>query len=283
MKILIATDGKTQSLKAVQLGAQLAQFLNAPVTLLTVIHNQQEQNLAHNILTQAKAMAGALAQVQTRVRIGNAVMEIIAEVNAGNYNLLVIGESHTSELLSRFIPSTFQRLIREVPCSVLIAKEKLTQLDRLLICDSGGRHPSDVVLFTAQLANKLPHPVEVTILHVMSQITAYPGVPGQQLRASAEELMQVHSPEGLFLKEDLHLLEKTHTKIRPKVLHGLVVDEILAEAEEGKYQMIIIGAHRYRGWQRFLLDDLAYEVVTHAELPVLIVGTTMINITKETE
>lgn len=283
MKILIATDGKTQSLKAVQLGAQLAQFLNAPVTLLTVIHNQQEQNLANNILTQARAMAGALAQVQTRVRIGNAVMEIIAEVNAGNYNLLVIGESHTSELLSRFIPSTFQRLIREVPCSVLIAKEKLTQLDRLLICDSGGRHPSDVVLFTAQLANKLPHPVEVTILHVMSQITAYPGVPGQQLRASAEELMQVHSPEGLFLKEDLHLLEKTDTKIRPKVRHGLVVDEILAEAEEGKYQMIIIGAHRYRGWQRFLLDDLAYEVVTHAELPVLIVGTTVMNITKEME
>lgn len=283
MKILIATDGKTQSLKAVQLGAQLAQFLNAPVTLLTVIHNQQEQNLANNILTQARAMAGALAQVQTRVRIGNAVMEIIAEVNAGNHNLLVIGESHTSELLSRFIPSTFQRLIREVPCSVLIAKEKLTQLDRLLVCDSGGRHPSEVVLFTAQLANWLPHPVEVTILHVMSQITAYPGVPGQQLRASAEELIQVDSPEGLLLKEDLHLLEKTDTKIRPKVRHGLVVDEILAEAEEGKYQMIIIGAHRYRGWQRFLLDDLAYEVVTHAELPVLIVGTTVMNITKEME
>lgn len=283
MKILIATDGKTQSLKAVQLGAQLAQFLNAPVTLLTVIHNQQEQNLANNILTQARAMAGALAQVQTKVRIGNAVTEIIAEVNAGNHNLLVIGESHTSELLSRFIPSTFQRLIREVPCSVLIAKEKLTQLDRLLVCDSGGRHPSEVVLFTAQLANWLPHPVEVTILHVMSQITAYPGVPGQQLRASAEELIQVDSPEGLLLKEDLHLLEKTGTKIRPKVRHGLVVDEILAEAEEGKYQMIIIGAHRYRGWQRFLLDDLAYEVVTHAELPVLIVGTAVINITKETD
>lgn len=276
MRILIATDGKTQSLKAVQLGSQLAQFLNAPLTLLTVIHNQQEQNLANNILTQARAMAGALPQVETKVRIGSAVTEIIAEVSAGNHNLLVIGESHTSELLSRFIPSTFQWLIREAPCSVIVAKEKMAQMARLLVCDSGGRHPSDVVLFTAQLANQLPHPVEVTILHVMSQISAYPGVPGQQLRASAEELMQVHSPEGLFLEEDLHLLEKTPTKIRPKVRHGLVVDEILAEAEEGNYHMIIIGAHRYQGWQRFLLDDLAYEIVTHAEIPVLIVSTSPI-------
>ena len=59
--------------------------------------------------------------------------------------------------------------------------------------------------------------------------------------------------------------------VQPRIRHGPVVNEILAEAREGGYDLIIIGAHQTRGWQRFLLDNLAHQIVVQADRPVLIV------------
>jgi nucleotide-binding universal stress UspA family protein len=55
------------------------------------------------------------------------------------------------------------------------------------------------------------------------------------------------------------------------VRHGLVVKEILDEARSGDYDLVVIGAHEGRGWERFLLDDLAQEIVDHADRAVLVV------------
>ena len=37
------------------------------------------------------------------------------------------------------------------------------------------------------------------------------------------------------------------------------------------YDLVVIGAHREQGWQRFLLDDLAQKILAHIDRPVLVV------------
>jgi nucleotide-binding universal stress UspA family protein len=105
----------------------------------------------------------------------------------------------------------------------------------------------------------------------MSQMTAGPGVRGKQLRASAEELIQEHTPEGELLERDMEILEQLNLRAQPKIRHGLVVDEILEEARSGNYDLVVIGAHRGAGWERFLLDDLAYQIIEQMNHPVLVV------------
>jgi nucleotide-binding universal stress UspA family protein len=105
----------------------------------------------------------------------------------------------------------------------------------------------------------------------MSQISAGPGVRGKQLRAEVEELMGERTPEGELLLRDLQALERPGVRSRPKVRHGLVVDEILAEVRDGDYDLVVIGAYRGAGWQRILLDDLAHQIVVQLERPVLVV------------
>ena len=51
----------------------------------------------------------------------------------------------------------------------------------------------------------------------------------------------------------------------------LVVDEILAEAHDGRYDLIVIGAHPHEGWQRFLLENVAIQILLKAERPVLVI------------
>jgi nucleotide-binding universal stress UspA family protein len=60
--------------------------------------------------------------------------------------------------------------------------------------------------------------------------------------------------------------------LRTKIRHGLVVDEILAEANDGDYDLVIIGSHQGSNFERFLLDDLAHQIVTQSNTSILIVS-----------
>jgi nucleotide-binding universal stress UspA family protein len=96
-------------------------------------------------------------------------------------------------------------------------------------------------------------------------------VRGKQLRASAEELITEHTPEGELLVQDLQILDKPHVRAYPKVRHGLVLDEILDDARTGNYDLVVIGAHPGGGWQHLLLDDLTHDIVARLDRPVLVV------------
>jgi nucleotide-binding universal stress UspA family protein len=91
------------------------------------------------------------------------------------------------------------------------------------------------------------------------------------LVSTAEELMRAGTPEGALLENDLAYLGAMDLRPRAKVRHGLVVDEIATEARSDEYDLVVIGAHRDEGLPRFLLDDLAHELVLDVERAILVV------------
>ena len=112
---------------------------------------------------------------------------------------------------------------------------------------------------------------EVIVLHVMSQITAGPGVNDEQLVANADDLIRLRAPEGEILERDVEILAQPHIHATPKVRHGPIIEEILDEASTGDYNLVVIGAHREQGWQRVLLADIAHQIITRLDRPVLVV------------
>ena len=158
------------------------------------------------------------------------------------------------------------------PCPVLIAKGTVSPIRHVLLCDSGAQSPSLLDRFSTQLAEMVGGGVEITVLHVMSQMSAGPGVRGKQLRAEAEDLVREHTREGEMFAADVHILEELDLSPYAKVRHGLVVDEILEEARTGDYQLVVIGASRGEGWQRILLDDLAHRIISQVDRPILVVS-----------
>jgi nucleotide-binding universal stress UspA family protein len=242
-------------------------------TLLTVIRHEKERPQADAILARtARLLKPAVPTVQTQVRIGHPAEEIIREVEKGDYDLVIVGERQRHDLATRFLlGSTAVRVVEHAPCPVIIAKGKIGPVCRILLCDSGIEAPALINRFSVQLAELIRGEEEVTVLHVMSQISAGPGIRGQQLRADAKELIENQASEGELLEQDIQLLEGLKLRPHPKVRHGLVVDEILAEAHDGDYDLVVIGAHRGEGWRRILLDDLAHQVIVQLDRPVLVV------------
>lgn len=273
MKILVATGGAPHSEKALQFTASLAQEVKASVTIITVVRQERRRIEGETILSRAlTVLPPHIYQTKTHLRVGHPAEEIIQEAEQGNFDLVVVGEREHHDLITRFIlGSTAERVVANAPCPVLIAKGQITPLHHLLLCDSGITEPTLLSRFIQQLPALLQKDKDITVLHVMSQISAAPGIPDRQLMASAEELIQVHAPEGEILAQDLRILQKQNITCRAKVRHGLVVDEIVAEASAGHYDLVVIGAHRDEGWQSLLLDDLSHQIITSVHRPILVI------------
>lgn len=274
MHILIATGGSPHSDVAVRLGGYLAEAADLPVTLLTVVRSKAGKAAADAVLARAAALLPAGIEATPVVRYGQAAEQIVLEAaeirKRAEHVLLIVGERTQHALARRIIAPTVKRLLQRMPGSVLIARGEPRPPRRLLICE-GGREPSLLQRLMVQLRPLLAGVDALTVLHVMSQMAAYPGVDGWELTAEAAELIEGHSPEGEILEEDLEELEQLKVYGVAKVRHGLVVKEILTEARAGDYDMVVIGAHQGRRWERFLLDDLAQEIVDLCDRPVLVV------------
>ena len=272
MRLLFVTGDSLHSDSAFRLGAHLAMLTDVAPTVLAVVKRESDRGPVSEALNQFRAaLLASLPAVETKVRVGRPAEEILRESEEGGYGLLIIGEQQWSSRTLRLFGTVVERVARLAPCPILIAKGEPRAILRILVCDSGAVAPTVLErLSDTGLLRLLGPATEVTVLHVMSQISAAPGVVGRELDADADELIREHAPEGVLLEHDVEVLERDGLHPQPKVRHGFVVDEILDEAHTGAYDLVVIGTHREQGWQRFLLDDIAREVTFQCDRSILI-------------
>lgn len=282
MRVLMATDVSWRDDVALRFGVQIARRAGEPPTVLAVISQQVKRDATpvDPISTYANEFQRQeVPNVQCKVRVGHPAEQIIREAVEGDYDLVIIGDRQNCHLAGRLHPGSIAvYVVEHAPCPVIVVKGRVGPIQRILICDSGAQSPSTglktgpsvVARFTEQVADLLDGREELTVLHVMSQMCAGPGVRGGQLRAGVEELIEGGTPEGRLLQQDIRILQQLGIHPRPVVRHGLVVDEILDETQRGDHDLVVIGAYQGKGWQRILLDDLAHKIVIRLDRPVLI-------------
>ncbi|MEA3440738.1 MAG: universal stress protein [Chloroflexota bacterium] len=270
MRILIITQSNEPTASALRFASQIVSRAGEPATILTVIEHERQRPQAGETLARGHQILG-VENTQTKVRVGKQAQEIILEAEGGSYNLIIAGDKLNHPKGTSFFANPAFWLVEHAPCPVVIVKDAVEPIRHILLCDSGAKSPSELSFFTAQLVELLEAEEEVAVLHVMSQMSAGPGVRGKQLRAHAEELIKEHTHEGEILKQDMRILKSSGVRARPKVRHGQVVDEILNEIKSGNYNLLVIGAQQKRGWRGLLLDDLAKKILRKVDIPVLVV------------
>ena len=271
MNILIAFQGLANIETLLQFAVQFILGADEQITILANIGYGDDGNPKHvNAVLSEACMRVSMPMAKTIIRKGDPVKNILHEAKSGNFDLVIVRDLQNLGLRRFFRSTRSARIADQTPCPIMIVKGKTGPIQHILMCDSGSPESPLLGSFTAQVVDLLPGEQGVTILHVMSQISAGPGVKGGQLRANADELIETHAPEGDLLERDLNSLEKSGLHPVPKIRHGLVVEEILAEASSGDCDLIIIGAHGKK-WEQFLLDDLSRQIIDKADRPVLIV------------
>jgi len=270
MKILLCTNGSTWANRALEIGGQIALQTASFVDVLAVARDAER--LAKVIETITPLLDDFEAQgISTTLhrRTGGLADQVIEQAHAAPYDLVVIGSRGRRGIKRLFLGSVAVHVMEHAPTSVLVVKGRQRGLNRFLVCSAAGPTSQQAVRFTGRLAQALE--ASVTLVHVMSQIALTDQAILADLEAPADDLIDRGSREGVHLHEMIDLLAAEGIKARAVVRHGLVLDELIAEAREGQFDLLAIGAHITPGISSLLVGDLSQEILLAVDRPVLIV------------
>jgi nucleotide-binding universal stress UspA family protein len=270
MRILLCTDGSEHGQAALRYGSMIARAASQPATILGVLEHPDDRELLDRALAQGQEWLSGAPAPELKVRPGHAAEEILREAEAGAYDLVVVGARGRRGITRFLMGSTSERIARHSSLPVLVVRGWHSKIERILICTAAGEPGLAAVETGGRLAAMVG--AEVTVLHVMSQLPAtYLSLRDlEDLEGRADDLMAHGSREGVHLKKALALLDELGVPARAGVRHGLVVDEIMAEACDQAYDMVVIGTHVAAGWMRFLLEDVTRQLITCIDRAILV-------------
>jgi nucleotide-binding universal stress UspA family protein len=268
MHVLICIGGMPYSVPTIEFGGLVARLTGASVVLLNVAGSEDELAAGESALSTARDMLEGL-DAGTTSRWGVAGTEILREAEAGGYDLVVIGARDVLSLAELFMGSIARRAVRDIPASVLVVRHGSTRLERMLICTDGSEHDEALIRIASPLAQA--GGARVTLLHVSGPVPGmYKGLNAMQ--EQLDELLRTDTPIARHLRAAAAALERQGVQAQLKLRRGTVASEILLEADEGDYDLIVIGAagpeQRARG---LLTVDVTRQVVDRALRPVLAV------------
>jgi nucleotide-binding universal stress UspA family protein len=137
MKVLVATDGSEQSMKAVQRGLELAESQQAQVTVMSVAYfaadylegmppniKDKLQDEARTALKKAKALFDAKnVPVETVLEAGLVPANlIIAKAQDGKFDRIIIGSTGMNALERILMGSTAAKVVAHAPCEVTVVR-----------------------------------------------------------------------------------------------------------------------------------------------------------------
>ena len=149
-------------------------------------------------------------------------------------------------------------------------------LGKVLICTDGSEAADKAVEFASRLLGGSG--TSVTLLMVVEQESFYAPV-------SADGMLfpEMAFPPSTELEEALEerahgIVEKAAERLRregiqvgTKVAWGSAAREIIREAGEGHYDLIIMGRHGHGVLRGFLIGSVSDRVIRHSPCPVLVV------------
>lgn len=270
LNILVAVKAFPFSESAVRLAVSIVQSSGGRITLLATEPNRASFFKPEKYLERYQAMIHPYP-VAFCVRKGDPNEEFSKEASSNNYDLAILGERPENLLLKYIFSRRAEKVLNRISCPILIAGQRGRSLRRFLVCE-GGKSTKLLPTLTGKLAPLTRTAEKVLVLHVMSQISAAPSVDSWELTAEVNDLIQKHTPEGDQLNFDLSALHAIGVNAAVRVRHGVVVEEIESTAEEEDIDVIVMGAPRASGWQRYLLDSPIHEIVLNNQRAVLLVG-----------
>jgi nucleotide-binding universal stress UspA family protein len=269
MKILICSDGMPAADSATKLGALLAGPLKADATLLGIAEqSNDEASLREALEKQAEWLRQENVSPQIAISSGNPVRQIVNETAKVKYDLVIIGARKTGSTGLHWRSEKTYEVIKSIAPPVLVAMGEWAQLKRFLVCTGGKEFIEEAVQLAGQLAAGVG--ASVTLLHVMAEPPAiYADL--VQLEEDLGRLLESNSELGINLRSQKQDLEKLGVPTEVRVRHGIVVDQVFAEARDQNYDLIVTGSSQARGMLRhYIMGDVTRTILNHANCPVLV-------------
>ena len=202
--------------------------------------------------------AGGADMVQVHVVPGTPAMALLDTAQAVDADLLIVGSTRHDRFPLSLLGSTARTIVRQTERPVLMVRsDRSASPERVLLATDLS--PASARAIEVALKLTEAQSPAVRALLAVDETPQLLSVEHEGLGALAAEKL------GAFLEEVVggRSIEKT-------VRHGRPTEMILQEAEEWGADLIALGTHGRKGFERFLLGSVAERILGAADCHVLI-------------
>ena len=270
--ILIATNGFKGTLPSIEYGAWLAAVLEKPVTLLGVTESLNPAAIDdHHPLEDVFARAVELFQQNgvdytLEVQNGNAEEIIPRTANQGEH-IVVLGPLGRPQFRRILTGRSIRHLLEEIEQPIVYVPELRLPLTKILICMGGLGYEVTAEHIAMQMAMK--NRAEVTLLHIIPPIDMnYPT--SKTVSEHWQNLVETNTPIGQSLRQALEVAKADGLTANVKARQGNVVEEILAETRDGKYDLLCMGSiYSTNALRQLYAPNVTAEIAEDGPCPIL--------------
>ena len=278
MKILLAVDDSVYSEWAVGAVRHLPLKADPEITVCHVVEHgaithpalhypaskrfksQVDQEIASRVRAAERLTDDAAdrlrerwPQVETLVEKGDAAETILQRAEDGAYDLIVIGAQGHSDIEAFLLGSVSFKLATYAPCSVLVVKQPIDAIERVLLAVDGSEYSDRAAAFLADHVD--PSGLELHVLTVVEDTSEALDVP----------------PESDDADEASGKLTEAGFAATPVRREGHPAQQIAELGREADVQLVAVGARGLTGLQRFFLGSVSHKTVKYCDRAVLVV------------
>ncbi len=229
MDVLVYADPSPRGEWALAAGRQLAARAGRRIVLLATAEDAAARP---QLLPQYRAALSGAESIEERQRPGPAERAVIAETAAHAYDLVIVPPAGRGAIARLLKGSRVASVVRQARAPVLVARRPPERIGRVLAALSERASAGPVCRAAVAMATELG--ARLALVHVVSEIS----LPGAARLALAVEGAHAPSPEQALRR----LLAACDVEAELHLREGLVVEEVLAEVENGAHELLVAGA-----------------------------------------
>jgi nucleotide-binding universal stress UspA family protein len=271
-EILIVTNGTKESLPAIEQGAWLAKTLERKIALLGITEKLNpaaidDTHPLEGVFEKAVDVFNAQG-VAYRLEVRNGSAEKIVPQEAKQNDSIVVMSPLGRPQLQRFMAGrSIRNFIESIAQPLLYVPSVRTTVQKILISVGGLGYDVNAEHIAMQIAMKSK--AEIIFLHVVPPIDLnYPTA--ETISKNWQYLATTDTPVGRSLRLSLENARAAGINASVKVRLGNVIEEILAESVEGKYDLLCMGSsYSVHSLRQMYSANVTSEIMEGVHCPVM--------------
>jgi nucleotide-binding universal stress UspA family protein len=268
-KILVAIDGSEHSDYALNIAVKIGEKYSSCIDL---VHVELQTSGAASSIKKADNILSdrvdivkerKLACNQINIQSNDPAAEILKLLDSGRYSLVVLGARGLSGLKTLLMGSVSSKVAKESKSSVLVVKNKIESIPKILFGYDGSEEGSRALDFALDMGVKFGAKVDVvTVLNMPLSGEGYLGTEVDkwigEVRTSLASAVAKLKSNGL--ESQGKILDQTNVALA-----------LAGEAERGSYDILIIRSKGFSRLKRLVLGSVTNGIVSGSKTSVLIV------------
>jgi nucleotide-binding universal stress UspA family protein len=268
MKILVCSDGSIRAWKELDFAGILAKATGAAVTILGLTEEQTEA-VPKPLLQGQRSLEQKDISTELIVKYGEPLPEIVNQTKQDEYDIVVTGVERRAGHGFYVRSAKIYSISEAISPPLLMVPEFRPEIKRILLCSGGGTYIDNAVKFVGPLARACG--ASVTILNILAEPPAM-HARLVSLEEDVRALLNSNCALSKNLKHAKSVIEQSGAEADIRIRHGIVISEILNEANESNCDLIVAGSYPVPDpWRDYVIGNVTRKIINRADRPVLII------------